>query len=173
MSIWNILKEALSGVQEEHFTSRLHEKLTKSFPDRDENFHVKAACLSGLMARIAFTDMKIDEKEKVLIKSSLEKWMDMSEVEATVLSQLCLDEVKDLCGIENHLYCLPLRESLEVSERYQIIVTLFAIAAADGSVDNSESEEIRNINTALLLEPKHFTAARATVLEYLASLKGS
>lgn len=171
MSIWKTLVDALGGEEKEQFTSRLHEKLTKKFPDKAEEFHLKAACLSGLMARIAFADMKIDESEKVFIKESLVKWMKMSEEEGTLLANLCTDEIKDLAGIENHLYCLPLRESLPVSERYQIVETLFAIAAADGSVENQESEEIRNINNALLLEPKHFTAARATVLEYLASLR--
>lgn len=171
MSIWKTLVEAIGGVEKEKFTSRLHEKLTKRFPNKDEEFLLKAACLSGLMARVAFADLRIEESEKVLIQESLIKWMQMSDDEAHALSELCTEEVKDLAGVENHLYCLPLRESLPVQERYKIIETLFAIAAADGTVENQESEEIRVVNTALLLEPKHFTAARATVLEYLASLR--
>lgn len=171
MSIWKTLVEALGGEEKEEFTSRLHEKLTKKFPHKSEEFHLKAACLSGLMARIAFADLKIEESEKIVITESLVKWMKMSEDEASALAHLCTEEVKELAGVENHLYCLPLRESLSINERYQIVETLFSIAAADGTVENQESEEIRNINTALLLEPKHFTAARATVLEYLASLR--
>jgi len=171
MNFWKNLIKNLNNEEKTEFTSRLHEKIKKYFPDKDEQFHIKTACLSGLMARIAFADLKIDLSEQEVIKKSLHKWMSMTEEEASLVSKVCVEEIRDLAGNENHLYCLPLRESLAVTERYKIIETLFAVAAADGSVDNKESEEIRNINNGLLLEPKHFSAARATVLEYLASLK--
>lgn len=175
MSLWKTFTENLANAlmdnKSEEFTSRLHEKIAKEFPSRDESFQVKAACLSGLMARIAFADLRIEETERSSIENSLVKWMELSQEEAKGLTKLCLDEVQDLAGIENHLYCLPLRESLPEQERYQILVTLFHVAAADGNVENMESEEIRNICKALLLEHKHFISARSTVLEFLGSLK--
>lgn len=171
MSLWTAFKESLTAKKSEEFSSRLHEKTAAHFPDKDENFQVKAACLSGLMARIAFADLKIEESEKETIVSALAQGMNLSQEEAKTLTDLCLEEVKDLAGVENHLYCLPLRESLSEQERYQILVTLFKVAAADGNVENLEGEEIRNISKGLLLEHKHFISARSTVLEYLGSLK--
>ncbi len=171
MSLWKLFTEGLSTKSGQEFSSRLHEKIAKQFPDKDEDFQVKAACLSGLMARIAFADLKIEETEKSVITESLTKWMELSQEDATTMATLCLDEVKDLAGVENHLYCLPLRESLPENERYQILVTLFHVAASDGNVENMESEEIRNICKGLLLEHKHFISARSTVLEFLGSLK--
>lgn len=171
MSLWKAFTEALTAKNSQEFSSRLHERIAEAFRDKEETFQIKAACLSGLMARIAFADLKIEETEKTVIKTSLTKWMNLSEEEASLMATLCLEEVKDLAGIENHLYCLPLRESLPENERYQILVTLFHVAAADGNVENLESEEIRNIAKGLLLEHKHFISARSTVLEYLGSLK--
>ena len=171
MSLWNVFKESLTAKKSAEFSSRLHEKIASHFPDRDESFQVKAACLSGMMARIAFADLKIEDSEKATIIEALKEGMGLSSHEANTLTELCLEEVKDLAGIENHLYCLPLRESLSEQERYQILITLFKIAAADGNVENLEGEEIRNISKGLLLEHKHFISARSTVLEHLGSLK--
>lgn len=171
MSLWSTFKESLESMKSPAFSSRLHERIFSLFPAKDELFHLKAACLSGLMARIAYADLKIDDSEKETISKSLVTWMEMTETEANALADLCLEEIKDLAGIENHLYCLPIRESLSEMERYKIIETLFSIAAADGNVENQEAEEIRNINQGLLLEHKHFISARSTVLEYLGSLK--
>jgi uncharacterized tellurite resistance protein B-like protein len=171
MGLWSAFKESLNAKKSAEFSSRLHEKIAHHFSERDENFQVKAACLSGMMARIAFADLKIEEAEKESIISALKEGMELTTEEATTLTDLCLEEVKDLAGVENHLYCLPLRESLSEQERYQILITLFKIAAADGNVENLEGEEIRNISKGLLLEHKHFISARSTVLEYLGSLK--
>ncbi|MAF77576.1 MAG: hypothetical protein CME63_03375 [Halobacteriovoraceae bacterium] len=177
MTLWkNFLNEIkshvenLGGVTMQKFTSRLHEKVSQLLPEKTEEEHVRIACLSGLMARIAYNDLKIDAKEKEVIQNSLVKWAGLTKENALAVAELCLSEVKDLAGIENHLYCLPLRESLSLDERYNIIVSLFAVAAADGKVENGESEEIRNINHGLLLEHKHFIAARSTVLESLGVL---
>ncbi len=177
MSLWkSFLNEIKNQVESlgsgsPQFTSRLHQRISELLPEKTEEDHLKIACLSGLMARIAYNDLKIDENEKLVILNSLKNWTHLNEEEAKAVADLCLSEVKDLAGIENHLYCLPLRESLSGTERYNIVVSLFAVAAADGTVENSESEEIRNIAHGLLLEHKHFISARSTVLEKLGALK--
>jgi uncharacterized tellurite resistance protein B-like protein len=171
VSLWNKFKESLSGIRSESFSSRLHQKINESFPQYEEDFHLKAACLSGLMARVAYADMNICTKEEQIITHSLKTWLEMSEEDSLRLAKLCLDEVKDLAGVENHLYCLPLRETLPEEERFKILETLFAIAAADENIENHENEEIRNIQKGLLLEHHHFVAARAQVIKYLGSLK--
>ena len=171
MGIWSSFIESITPKQGEAFTSRLHKKVGELLPEQSEESHILIACLSGLLARVAFNDLKIDENEKDVIESSLKAWTDLTPDQCSAVATLCLSEVKDLAGIENHLYCLPLRESLSESKRYSLIESLFAVAAADGSVDNSEAEEIRNINNGLLLEHKHFISAKATVLDKIGALK--
>lgn len=178
MSLWksflNEMKnhvDTLTTGSQQHFTSRLHEKVSELLPNQSDEQLLKIACLSGLMARVAYNDLVIDDNERHVILNSLKKWTQLNDEEAKAIADLCLSEVKDLAGVENHLYCLPLRDSLSLDERYNIIVSLFAVAAADGTVENSESEEIRNINHGLLLEHKHFISARSTVLEKLGALK--
>ena len=171
MGLFSNFLANLSSNESSQFTSRLHQKIAELLPDKNEEDLIKTACLSGLMARIAYNDMEIHEGEMELITQSLEKWMNLNSEESIATAKLCVEEIKELAGIENHLYCLPLRESLSGKERYKIIECLFAIAASDGSVSNQEAEEIRNINQGLLLEHQHFISAKSTVLEYLGSLK--
>lgn len=171
MGLWSSFIESISTIKEESFSSRLHKRVVELLPQQTEDSHLLIACLSGLMARIAYNDLKVDEGEKKVIEESLKAWTDLSHSECQAVSELCLSEIKELAGIENHLYCLPLRESLSESKRYSIVESLFAVAAADGSVDNSEAEEIRNINNGLLLEHKHFISAKATVLDKIGALK--
>jgi len=178
MSLWksflNEIKNHIDTVTtggQSLFTSRLHQKVSELLPDQSDEQLLKIACLSGLMARIAYNDLVIDDNERQIILNSLKEWTNLNNEEAKAIADLCLSEVKDLAGVENHLYCLPLRETLSLEERYNVIVSLFAVAAADGTVENSESEEIRNINHGLLLEHKHFISARSTVLEKIGALR--
>ena len=167
------IKQQFDGLTDSSggFSSRLHQKVTDLLPDKDEETLLKVACVSGLLARVAFVDLHIDDSEKKVIIDSLIKWSDLSDDEAKAVAELCLEEIKDLAGVENHLYCLPLREALSEKERFNIIKALFAVAAADGNVDNGESEEIRNINHGLYLEHQHYISARSTILEHLGALK--
>jgi uncharacterized tellurite resistance protein B-like protein len=120
---------------------------------------------------VAFTDMEIHEKEVTNIKSSIEEWTDLNSEEAAAITTLAISEVKDLAGLENHKYCHPLNDILSTQQKYGLLKSLFAIAAADGNVDNNEAEEIRVIATGLLLEHKHFISAKATILDKLGALK--
>ncbi len=174
MGIWSSFIESINvNKKEDSFTSRLHKQVGELLPEKSEESHLLISCLSGLMARIAYNDLKIDESEKAVIQNSLKAWTDLTQQECQAVAALCLGEIKELAGIENHLYCLPIREALSETKRYNIIVSLFAVAAADGSVDNSEAEEIRNINSGLLLEHKHFISAKATVLDKIGALKAN
>ena len=60
---------------------------------------------------------------------------------------------------------------MEQKERYSLVKALFSIAASDGSVDESESEEIRVICMSLRLQHQDFISARASVLDKIRALK--
>lgn len=166
MAFWDVFKDVSSN----NFENVLHEKLHSQLPNASEANLVTIACLSGLLARVAWTDLEIHEGEVQVMKDALTKWTDLSqdEIEATVT--VSIEQIKELAGLENHKYTEPLSESLTESQRYGILEALFQLAAGDGEVSESESEEIRIISRGLLLETKHFISARATVLEYLGAL---
>ncbi len=157
--------------KEKEFASRLHQKIENLLPNHNEEYQLKLACLSGLLARVAYADMDIAESEREKIAETLKKWTELSDHEIDVVSNLACDEVIDLSGLENTRYCHPLSEIMTHTERFSLLKALFAIAAADGSVEHVESEEIRHIAKGLLLEHKHYISARATVLDKLKALQ--
>ena len=129
------------------------------------------ACVSGLLARVAFVDLDIDQSERSQIQQSITKWLSLEQDLAMKITDLVCEETENLAGTENHLYANYLRDHLPESKRYSILEMLFAVATSDGNADNQESEEIRTISKGLGLEHKHFISARASVKDFLGSLR--
>ncbi|MGK0367183.1 MAG: putative tellurite resistance protein B-like protein [Thermoproteota archaeon] len=165
MAFWDLFSSARTESTKTHSTIYL--RLKDYLPGASEEKLVKVACISGLIARVIHADLKIDSSEiesfKKLIKNSFS--LDDTEKEAVVA--VSLEEVQELIDIENHLYTNPLHELLSEKEKYKLLELLFEISAADGIVDNVESEEIRLVTKGLRLTDQHFLAARATVKDKL------
>ncbi len=167
MSFWDLF----SVQTQENKTSGLQKKVQELFPDKEENQHILMTCVAGLLARVAYVDFEIHENEQEHMVCALKAWANISNQEASNLSTLAIDEVKALAGLDQRKYCTPLNELLSNDDKFELLKCLFHLAASDGKVENHESEEIRLINTAFLLEQRHYVAARATVKEYLGALK--
>ena len=117
-------------------------------------------------------DLDISTQESSTIVSILEEDLGIDTDSARKITEISIEQTKLLSGIENHRYTEPLCEILDINARYQVLKSLFHVAASDGNADNAECEEIRIITKGLKLEQKHYAAARASVKEYLGSLKG-
>ena len=167
MNFW----KKFASSEKDSFLISLHEKLHKLFPDAGEEKLVRLACVSGLMARVAYVDFEIHTEEERVMKEALDKWTDLIEDERSAVAKIAIEEIKDLAGMEDHLYTRELVNLTSSQERYEFLEVLFQIAASDGGVESKEEEEIRQISTGLKLGHKHFISARAQVLEYLNNLK--
>lgn len=168
MGFWEIFKSTNTNSTHQ---SGLHAKIEELLPGRSEEEHILIACVAGLMARVAYVDFELHKNEEDLIGKSLSQWTQLNPQEIAAVEKLAIEEIQNLSGLENHKYCHPLNDILNNDQKYDLLVALFAIAAIDGEVEQLESEEIRIIAKGLLLEPKYFIAARATVVDYLKSLK--
>lgn len=172
MGFWDFFKIDRSNAEKTGQYSRLHDKIASHLPvDASEKDQVMMACIAGLLARVAYIDLKIECAEKSEMEKVLRQFTDFSDQIIKVAVETAADEIQDLVGGENHLYCSPLNELLDRDERYHILEALFAFAASNGVASAQESEEIRLISRSLLLEHRHFISARATVIEKLGALK--
>lgn len=167
MGFWDIFKTQ----QKSSALNSLHEKLLTKYPDSEEKHLVLLACLAGLMSKVVFSDFKVSEKERNAIIESLQTWFALSDEKAVLVADLALTEMKDHLGLDTRSYCTPLVELYDVNTRYNVLKILFHIAASCGGVDNQESNEINYIAKSLMLEQKHFIAAKATVKDSLNALK--
>lgn len=150
--------------------SELFTTLQKEFPSVEEDKLLTASCIAGLFARVAYVDFELDSKELKKMEALIKRWK-FEGIDAETISNIAIKHIKEMAGLENHLYVKPLNSLSDKTERFNIVKALFLIAASDGSVDNVESEEIRLINKGLELSNKHFIAARAEVSEFLKTLK--
>ena len=101
----------------------------------------------------------------------LNEWSDFDKDEVKSIVDIAIHNIKELAGLENHLYIFRLKEVLDRDARYSLVESLFALAASDGVVENIESEEIRLIVKGFDLSDKHFIVARAKVSDKLKALK--
>tara|TARA_B100001971_G_scaffold215182_1_gene259232 strand:- start:178720 stop:179226 length:507 start_codon:yes stop_codon:yes gene_type:complete len=167
MSFW---KKFVDNGKDDNLSS-LQKELANSLAELSEEQQVEVTCIAGLLARVAYVDFELDPNELVEIKKILKQWTDYTDDLVELIANTAVKHIKDLAGLENHLYVYPLRDILDRDTRFKIVEALFAIAAADGNVENIESEEIRMINTGLELSNQHFIAARAKVIQKLGALK--
>lgn len=167
MSFWDLFKKDTP----EDSNSRLYRKLLDLLPGQDEQKLIYTACVSGLLARIIHIDLKVHEQEIIAFKNILKRYYPSDEKTRSAIVELALNEVKELVDLENQKYSRPLNEFLSEREKYQILQMLFEVSAADGIVENIESEEIRLISKSLLLTDQHFLSARAEVKDKLGAAK--
>lgn len=151
--------------------SNLYHKLEKEFPELDENELILSSCISGLYARVAYVDFDLDDLELKKIEELISNWNFGNNLSSSTLAKMSIDHIKEMAGLENHLYVYPLKNKLNAEDKFNVLKSLFLVAAADGSVDSIESEEIRLITKGLELSNQHFIAARAEVADFLKALK--
>ena len=170
MTFWDFFGKSERDNNFRHL-SAIEKRLSAEFPDLSEKKLAEIASVAGLLARVAYVDLNIEDSEKLNIQQSIEKWFNSDQSYAKKITDLTCEETKTLAGTENHLYANYLRDCLTKDQRYSVLLMLFSVAASDGEADNLESEEIRVITKGLGLEHQHFISARASVKEYLVSLK--
>lgn len=150
---------------------QLFEIFKKEYSNESDESLLKASCIAGLFARVAYVDFELDENEVIKMRDLLSKWDGLESFNLDLIVKMSTEHIKEMAGLENHLYVHPLKELLSESERFQVLQSLFFIAASDGVVQGEESEEIRLISKGLALSNQHFIAARAQVVEFIAALK--
>jgi len=168
MAFWDIFKDKKNDSEN---LSTIHLKVKDLLPGENETNLIKTACISGLLARVATIDFEVHQSEVLQMTQSLIDWGDLTKIDAENVVKIALEEITNLAGLENHKYCHPLNDIMEPKDRYSLVKALFSIAASDGSVDESESEEIRVICMGLRLQHQDFISARASVLDKIRALR--
>ncbi len=153
--------------------SRLYLKFMEQFRNEEigEKDIIKYTCIAGLFARVCYADLEVKVDEVEYIRSALIKWIPMDGFIIDWIARTSINEVVDLAGTENHMYIKPLFDLMGIEERFDLLKALFALSASDGVTCLKEEAEIKLICTGLRLDNRYFTAARATVSEYMSSLK--
>ncbi|MCY4643087.1 MAG: TerB family tellurite resistance protein [Bacteriovoracales bacterium] len=163
MKIWKSFFPSSPQNREEETLSSIHKRLMVELSELEEKDHILIACLSGLLARLAFVDLDITEEESHSMVKAVTKMTSYSETVAKKIVLIAQEEINELVDHENHLYTRPLNKILSKEQKENTLKLLFQVAAADGKVENLESEEIRRIAKELRLSHEQFVQAKLTV----------
>ena len=132
------------------------------FNDIPEDKLRKLSLASGLMARVAYVDEKVEPAEQAGIRNSLEKVWGLTSKESDFVAQVALSEYAR--GMDNYRLSRQFFENTTEDERVKFLDVLFAVAASDGEISYDETEEIRKIASALKLTHKQFIDAKLRAL---------
>jgi uncharacterized tellurite resistance protein B-like protein len=124
-----------------------------------------------LLGRIAGADSHVSPDEAALMKQLIIEEGRVSAGEAEAIVRLALDDNRRFGGTHNLIVTRELTEVTSLEQRLGILRCLFAMSAADASVQVVEDNEIRRISQELRIEHGDFIRARLEVREHLAVLR--
>jgi uncharacterized tellurite resistance protein B-like protein len=124
-----------------------------------------------LLGRVAGADSHVSADETALMKRLVMDEGGLSDTEAEAVVRLALDDNRRFGGTHNLIVTRDLAEITTLEQRLGILRCLFAMSAADTSVQVVEDNEIRQITRELRIEHGDFVRARLEVREHLAVLR--
>lgn len=137
----------------------------------DANRARYVAGFAYLLGRVAAADSHVSAAEATLMKQLIVEETALSDGEAEAVVRLALDDHRRFGGTHNLIVTRELAALTTHEQRLGILRCLFAMSAADASVQVVEDNEIRRITQELKIEHGDFVRARMEVREHLAVLR--
>lgn len=119
-----------------------------------------------LLLEVAAADFEEQPEERVAIRSALQKAFDLNM--ETIESLLTEAEQQHDAATSLFEYTRILNEQCDQQQKFEILIQLWSVAFADGSIDKYEDHRIRRIADLLYLSHREFIQAK-----HLAQQKGS
>jgi uncharacterized tellurite resistance protein B-like protein len=129
------------------------------------------AAFAYLLGRVAAADHEVSDEEKRLMIQLVAEESGLPVNEASAVVTLALDEFRRFGGTHNLIVAREFASIATHDECLALVRCLFAVSAADLSVQVREDNEIRQISRELKIEHGDFVKARADVRDHLAVLK--
>jgi len=147
---------------------RALEEMLEGRPGADAR---KTTAVAGLVGKVLSADMEISRPEKEFLAETLRGRFGMEEGEIEAVTGLIERHRVELFSIEDYLYARIANEVLDREKKKDLLRTLFAAAASDGSVGPEEEAEIRRISDGLKLSHADYIEARLEFREKLSVLR--
>jgi len=149
----------------------LQHQIEELLVGESEEVVLKLTAMSGIMARVIFSNLKVEATEIKVSADILAQDFSLDQYKIEALLKLAIHHVESFMDRDFYQYNKIINEIMDTNEKYKFLVSLFKIAASDGSVENTESEDLRYITQGFNLSHQHFIAARAVVVDYISALK--
>ncbi len=130
------------------------------------------AAFAYVLARVAHVDLKIDDAEVAEMERIVAGLARLDPEETQLVVAIARTQARFLAGTENYLVTREFRRNSSREQRLRLVECLFAVAAADGSISTSESQEVLAIAEELRLSRAEALALRSQWRDHLAVLQG-
>jgi uncharacterized tellurite resistance protein B-like protein len=147
---------------------RIAARLERLEPDRARQL----AAFAYVLARVANADLRITETETDEMQRLVRERAGLSAEEAALAVEIAKSQARLLGGTENYVVTREFRELSTREERVKLLECLYAVAAADGTIDGAESAEIAKIADELGFLREEANALRAPWRDKLSEFQG-
>jgi uncharacterized tellurite resistance protein B-like protein len=118
----------------------------------------KLSLAGGMMAVVARTNPHLTDAEQSSMLATLQQHWNLNQEQATFLVDVAVSQLPS--DLDSFRLADEFAGVSDYDERGQLVDALFAIAAADGAVNNDEVETIRAMANALVLTHERFIEAK-------------
>lgn len=143
------------------------EQLDRLEPDQAKYL----AAFAFTLSRVANADLDISDSEVAKMEEIVRDFGELSAEQALLVVQIAKTQNTLFGGTDNFLVTRELTQLADTTQRRELLVCLFAVAAADDSVSVAEEESIRGIAKELGLTHDDYIAARSLFSEKRAVFK--
>ena len=124
-----------------------------------------------VLARVAHSDLEIDDSETREMERIATSLASLSEAEGALVVQIAKSQARLLGETENYVVTREFRKITTREQRGQLLQCLFAVAAADGTISAVESAEIAAIGEELGFARAEVSALRSTYRDKLSEFQ--
>lgn len=137
---------------------RLLHVLREELPNADDETLRVVAAIAGLLGSVAYADRDFKESEEQRIRRELARVHGMTEPGIHAICRVLREHIVEVSTLQTPRYSRVLLELGDHELRLQILELLLEIAAADGRIQNVETNSLRQITTSLGLAQEDYNA---------------
>jgi uncharacterized tellurite resistance protein B-like protein len=129
------------------------------------------ACFAYLLGRVARADHDISAEEARQMETTVTALGDLEPAHASIVVQIARAQGLRFGGTEDFIVAREFGKIATREQKLALLECLYAVSAADESVQLAEDNEIRRITSELNLEHGDFIAARMSYRKHMDVLR--
>jgi len=129
------------------------------------------ALFSSILSRVAHSDLNMSEVERMAIEEVVMKIGHLDQATAVLVTEIAKYQNELLGGVENYLITRAFKGLATEAQKFELMESLFAVAAAEAGISAEENQEVLKIAEEIGLTRQDFLAVRSRFKEHLNLLK--
>lgn len=150
---------------------RMEAEVRTVLRDADTETVRVVTAIAGLLGAVAYADRDYSAEEEALVRSELSRIQGMTQEGVEAICRLLREHIVEVATVQTPRYCRALVELADRELRLEILQLLVDVAAADGTIRQSETNLVRGLAVALGLDQDDYNAAQAKHRDRLAVTK--